>query len=100
MASPRPERRTTARQARDVTINLRAKSAQRVLIDRAAAVLGRNRSEFVLDVVCREAESVLLDRRLFTLDAKAYRRFTAALDAPPSENPRLRRLLAKRAPWE
>jgi uncharacterized protein (DUF1778 family) len=85
---------------RDVTINLRANSMQRTLIDRAAEALGRNRSEFMLDVVCREADSVLRDRRLFVLDAKAYQRFTAALDAPPSENLRLRRLLARRAPWE
>lgn len=97
MASPRPERRSSRS---SVTINLRARSSQRALIDRAAEALGRNRSEFMLDVACREADNVLLNRRLFTLDNKAYQRFTAALDAPPSENPRLRRLLTTRAPWE
>jgi uncharacterized protein (DUF1778 family) len=43
---------------------------------------------------------VLADRRFFLLDDKAYKRFTAALDKPPADNPRLRRLLASRAPWE
>lgn len=40
------------------------------------------------------------DRRLFQLEPKTYSQFTAALDKPPAVNPRLRRLLASRAPWE
>ena len=96
MATPRPEQR----QSRDVRINLRAKSTQCRLIDRAADALGKNRSDFMLDVACREAGAVLLDRRLFVLDDRTYQRFLAALDAPPAKNPRLRRLLTTRAPWE
>ncbi|SRR6266481_3108968 len=88
------------RQGRDVTINLRANRRQRALIDRAAEALGKNRSDFMLEAACREAGAVLADRRFFLLDEKAYRRFTAALDKSPAENPRLRRLLASRAPWE
>ncbi len=38
--------------------------------------------------------------RAFLLDEKAYKRFTAALDKPPADNPKLRRLLASKAPWE
>src|SRR2546428_12562111 len=87
------------RQGRDVTINLRANRRQRALIDRAAEALGKSRSDFMLDAACREAGAVLADRRFFLLDEKVHRRFTAALDRPPTENPRLRRLLASRAPW-
>lgn len=54
----------------------------------------------MLEAACREAGAALLDRRLFLLGQKAYRRFTEALDRPPAENPRLRRLLKTRAPWE
>jgi uncharacterized protein (DUF1778 family) len=92
--------RTKEREPRDVAINLRANQRQRALIDRAAAALGKNRSDFMLEVACREADAVLLDRRFFLLDEKAYRRFTTALDKPPADNPRLRRLLASSAPWE
>ena len=88
------------REARDTPINLRASQKQRALIDRAAEALGKNRSDFMLDAACREADSVLLDRRLFVLDDKTYRRFTEALDAPPADNRRLRRLLMTKAPWE
>ena len=81
-------------------INLRAEEGKRALIDRAAEAVGKNRSEFMLDAACREATAVLLDRRFFHLDERTYKRFTAALDKPPAENPRLRRLLTSKAPWD
>ena len=88
------------RTRREVTINLRADAKQCALIDRAAAMLGKNRSKFMLETACREARSVLLDQRLFLLDGKAYKSFVAELDRPPAENARLRRLLHSKAPWE
>jgi len=54
----------------------------------------------MLDAATREATTVLLDRRFFQLDPRALKRFAAALDAVPSDNPRLRKLLARKAPWE
>ena len=95
-----PSPRVKERPHRDVTINLRANQRQRALIDRAAQTLGRNRSDFMLEAACREADAVLLDRRFFPLDEKAYKRFAAALDKPPADNPALRRLLTSKAPWE
>ena len=92
--------RTADRATRDVNINLRASQKQRSLIDRAAEALGKNRTDFMLDASCREAESVLLDRRYFALDAETFEEFTAMLDSPPAANPRLRRLLAGKAPWD
>ncbi len=89
-----------SRQPRDVTINLRANQRQRALIDRAAEALGKNRSDFMLEAACREADAVLLDRRFFMLDEKAHKRFIAALDKAPADNPKLRRLLTSKAPWE
>jgi uncharacterized protein (DUF1778 family) len=83
-----------------VSIHLRTDARSRDLIDRAAEALGKSRSELMLEAARREATAVLLDRRLFVLDGPAFRRFTAALDAAPAENPRLRRLLLSRAPWE
>ena len=88
------------RNARGVTINLRADQTKRTLIDRAAKRVGKNRSEFMLDAACRQATEVLLDQRLFLLDEKTYKRFTDALDAPPAENKRLKRLVMSKAPWE
>lgn len=95
-----PRTRTNQRPPRDVSINLRANQRQRALIDRAAEAIGKNRSDFMLEAACREADAVLLDRRYFLLDEKTYRRFIVALDKPPADNPRLRRLLITKAPWE
>ena len=81
-------------------INLRTDDARRALIDRAAEALGKDRTAFMLDAATREAQAVLMDRRFFQLDEAAFRRFAKRLDAPPTANPRLRKLLAKRAPWE
>lgn len=85
---------------RGVTINLRASSGLRDLIDRAAAALGQNRSEFMLDVARRHAEDVLLDQRLFTLDDGRYNEFVALLDNPPKPNEALKALLSAKAPWK
>ena len=95
-----PETRAKDRNGRGETINLRASRNQKVLIDRAAEALGRSRSDFMLDTACREAESVLLDRRYFALSEEAFKQFTKILDSPPKDNPRLRRLLQTKAPWD
>lgn len=92
--------RNTELGGRGETINLRASHTQKELIDRAAEMLGRSRSDFMLETACREAEAVLLDRRYFVVPEAAFKRFTAMLDKPPKDNPRLRRLLHTRTPWE
>jgi uncharacterized protein (DUF1778 family) len=85
---------------RGEAINLRASQKQKALIDRAAQALGRSRSDFMLETACREAEAVLLDRRYFLLSEDSFKKFTAMLDRAPKDNPRLRRLLHTKAPWE
>ena len=91
---------TSQTAGRAETINLRATRKQKALIDQAAEALGRSRSDFMLDTVCREAQSVLLDRRYFSLTEEAFREFNIMLDTPPKDNPKLRRLLESKAPWE
>lgn len=84
---------------RAAAINLRALPAQRDLIDHAANLLGKNRSDFMLEAACERAQSVLLDQVFFGLDAEKFAQFTAVLDAPPRANAGLKRLLAVKAPW-
>ncbi|MCP4264642.1 MAG: DUF1778 domain-containing protein [Candidatus Brocadiaceae bacterium] len=85
---------------RTAPINLRALNSQRSLIDKAASILGKNRSDFMLETVCREAENILLDQRLFILNEADFDAFTAALDAPVKDNPTLKNLMTHKAPWE
>ena len=85
---------------RAASINLRALQEQRDLIDYAAHLLGKNRSDFMLEAACERAQSVLLDQVFFGLDAEKFRQFTAMLDAPPRGNEGLERLMAVKAPLE
>lgn len=82
------------------TLNLRIKPELRALIDRAAALSDKNRTDFVLDAARRAAEDALLDRTVFVLNPKAYAEFVAKLDSPPRPNARLRRSLQTIPPWE
>jgi uncharacterized protein (DUF1778 family) len=84
---------------RDAAINLRALAEQRDLIDYAAQLLGKNRSDFMLEAACDKAQSVVLDQVFFGLDENKFKQFTAMLDAPPAPNPGLERLMAVKAPW-
>jgi uncharacterized protein (DUF1778 family) len=84
---------------RDAAINLRALPQQRDLIDRAAQLLGKNRSDFMLEAACDKAQSVLLDQVLFSLEEAKFREFTALLDAPATPNDGLQRLMTVKAPW-
>lgn len=84
---------------RDAAINLRALPEQRDLIDHAASLLGKNRSDFMLEAACDRAQSVVLGQVFFSLDVDKFKQFTAMLDTPPRPNPGLERLMAVKAPW-
>ena len=84
---------------RDAAINLRALPEQRDIIDHAAQLLGKNRSDFMLEAACDKARTVVLDQVFFGLDTDRFRQFIQLLDAPPADNPGLERLMAVKAPW-
>ena len=86
--------------AKRETLNLRIKPELRGLIDQAAELSGKNRTDFVLDAARHAAENALLDRTVFSVSRKDYDAFVAKLDAGPRPNARLRRSLRKSAPWE
>jgi len=86
--------------AKTAPINMRVEPSQHALLTKAAHVLHKDRSVFILDVACREAENVLLDQRFFQLDAATFDAFDAALEATVPSNAKLKSLLANPSPWE
>ncbi|MEB3336296.1 MAG: DUF1778 domain-containing protein [Leptolyngbyaceae bacterium] len=90
----------SANQTRDVTINIRVKQNQRDLIDHAAEVQGKSRSEFMLEAAYQKAQEVILDQRFFGLDEQRFQQFVALLDASPVKNDKLQTLLTTQAPWD
>ena len=81
------------------SINLRIEANTRKLIDDAAAILGKTRTEFMIESARQQAIDVLLDQRLFVLDAARYDAFLHALDNPPAPGPKLRSLLRRTPAW-
>ena len=86
--------------SKTILITVRLDPHQHALLTRAAKVLHKDRSAFILDVACCEAENVLLDQRLFQIDEKVYEEFEAALAEPVADNPRLRALMREGPHWE
>jgi uncharacterized protein (DUF1778 family) len=82
------------------SINLRIETRTRQLIDDAAAVLGKTRTEFMIESARQQAIDVLLDQRLFVLDSERYDAFMHALDNPPAPGPKLRSLLRRAPAWQ
>lgn len=91
-----PTNSPAAEQAKPV--NLRVRSDVRSLIDTAARMQGKSRSEFMIEASRRAAEEALLDRTFLRVDQATYDEFVELLDRPAS-GPGVERLLNARAPW-
>ena len=85
---------------KNTNLSLRISEQDKSLIDRAAAVAGQDRTEFMVSSARKAASDALLDQRLFVLNDKQWAEFSAALDAPPAPNDRLKAMLNRRASWE
>ncbi|MCA7001373.1 type II toxin-antitoxin system TacA family antitoxin [Dickeya solani] len=81
-------------------IRLRIKPAERDLIDRAAKVRGKNRTDFVLEATRAAAEEALIDQRIIMADPEVYQEFITRLDQAPAPNAALRKTMQTPASWE
>ena len=84
----------------DVQLNLRAKESQRALIDAAAEILHKSRTDFILEMACKAAENVILDRRVFNFNDEQYAEFIDMLDAPVEDDSAINELLARKPQWD
>lgn len=90
----------THRAAKRGTLIIRIKPEERGLIDRAAQLQGKSRTDFVLEAARRAAEDILFDRALPVVSPEARAALLRRLDAPPQPNEKLRRTMHARSPWE
>ena len=86
-------------EARSERVDLRMSPAVKRTLQRAAAVSSKTLTEFLLDTGLNAAVDTLAGRRVFQLDEKRWAKFMRELATPPNKNPRLRKLLARRAAW-
>ncbi len=106
IAEPRAKRATTRKVVRPAksaktraALNMRIQPDLRNLIDRAAEVTGKNRTNFVLDAARQAAQTTLLDQVHVQLKPEAYAAFVQRLDAPPQPNEQLRRTMQTPPVW-
>jgi len=105
MATPtitHPAPSARKRSAKDVRepLHMRILPEDRSLIDLAAELMGKNRTDFVLDAARLAAQNILLDRAVIPVSQSAYAAFVALIDAPPQPNERLQKSLQTPAVWE
>lgn len=90
---------TKRRAPADATITMRVPAQTRDLIDRAAASLGKSRTEFMIESARGQAVDLLLDQRVFDLNEDQDKAFAAMLADPPRPVAALRELMAGKPPW-
>jgi uncharacterized protein (DUF1778 family) len=78
-------------------VNLRIDRERKNLIDEAARLQGKSRTEFMVEAASREAEQVILDQKIYILD-EADCKYLSASDH--KSDPKLVKLFKSRSPWE
>jgi uncharacterized protein (DUF1778 family) len=87
-------------EGRSERVDLRMTPTAKRTLQRAAAVANKTLTEFLLDTGLNAAFDALADRRVFQLEERRWNAFMAALAAPPRNNPKLRKLLARKPVWD
>jgi uncharacterized protein (DUF1778 family) len=91
-------RRTVER--KEHPISMRLPEADIAIIDRAATLRGRSRTDFVRDAAVRAAEDVLMETVPIRISSTGFKAFTAALSGPATPVPEMIELFRRGAPWE
>ena len=78
-------------------VNLRIDEIRRNLIDEAARLQGKSRTEFMVEAAYKEAEQTILDQKIFILD-EADCEYLSRTDH--KSDPKLVKLFKSKSPWE
>ena len=81
-------------------ISMRLPEADVAMIDRAATLRGRSRTDFVRDAAVRAAEEVVMEQSLIRMSPEGFAGFMEVLSAPAAPVPEMVELSRRPAPWE
>jgi len=81
-------------------LSMRLPEADISLIDRAANLRGRSRTDFVREAAVRAAEDVLMESGLVRMSDQGFAEFVSIVSAPPSPVAPMVRILKRPAPWD
>jgi uncharacterized protein (DUF1778 family) len=85
---------------KDYPISMRLPEADVAMIDRAAGLRGRSRTDFVREAAVRAAEEVVMEQGLIRMSPEGFSRFMDVLARPAVPVPEMVRDLNRSAPWE
>jgi len=91
---------TASAERKEYPISMRLPEADVAMIDRAATLRGRSRTDFVRDAAVRAAEEVLMESGLIRMSPAGFDAFLRMLAAPAAPVPRLVELFKRPAPWD
>jgi uncharacterized protein (DUF1778 family) len=81
-------------------LSMRLPEADIAIIDRAATLRGRSRTDFVREAAVRAAEDVLMETVPVRMSPAGFKAFMAALSGPATPVPEIVELVRRAAPWE
>ena len=81
-------------------LSMRLPEADIAMIDRAASLRGRSRTDFVRDAAVRAAEDVVMETAPIRMSPSGFKAFMAALSGPAVAVPEMVELFRRAAPWE
>ncbi|MBK5145609.1 DUF1778 domain-containing protein [Budviciaceae bacterium BWR-B9] len=85
---------------RDKQINVRATEDERAVIDYAASLVNKNRTDFIIEKAVNEAQNIILDQRVFILNDARYQAFIKQLEAPVQNTEGRKRLMDVKPEWK
>ena len=85
---------------KEYPISMRLPEADVAMIDRAASLRGRSRTDFVREAAVRAAEEVVMENRMIRMSSEGFADFMAVLSAPAAAVPDMVDTLKRSAPWE
>lgn len=85
---------------KDHPLSMRLPEADIAIIDRAASLRGRSRTEFMRDAAVRAAEEVVMENRGVRMSEEGFQAFLDAISGPATAVPELVKILARPAPWD
>lgn len=91
---------TRAADRKDQPLSMRLPEGDVALIDRAAGLRGRSRTEFVRDAAVRAAEAVLMENNPIRMSEEGFAAFIAEISGPARPVPALVELFRRTPPWE
>lgn len=91
---------STRKPLRDKQINVRATDEERAVIDYAASLVNKNRTDFIIEKAVHEAQNIILDQRVFVLDDARYQAFIKQLEAPVENIEGRHRLMNVKPEWK